>query len=63
MQHDRTPKPAQPLFRTFKGLQRRPSPAQAPEWIDIRLEEYGQDPSGQIQRLYARYREYASGAG
>ena len=63
MQHDRTPKSAQPLFRTFKGLQRRPSPAQAPEWIDIRLEEYGQDPSGQIQRLYRRYREYASGAG
>ena len=45
----------------FKGLQRGPISAQWPEWIDVSLEEYGQDPSGQIRRLYRRYRECAQG--
>jgi hypothetical protein len=61
MRHDRIPKSSQPLFQMFKGLQRGPISAQWPEWIDVSLEEYGQDPSGQIRRLYRRYRECAQG--
>ncbi len=61
---DGTGKASQSLFERFRGRQRKsPRVVVPPAWIDLPAQAFAQDPAGQAERLYRRYRERLEEAG
>ena len=52
---DGSPKPAARLIKDY--ARERTAPSISRDWVDIKPEEYYQDPRGQIARLFRRFRD------
>jgi hypothetical protein len=49
---------AKPAARLFRDYPRERTPREVSwDWVDIRPEEYGEDPGGQLARLYLRFKD------